>query len=374
MLTEKEEKLIKKYCLFPKIAIAAIATTFVLCGVWLILVMIDDIAFNSKSFYEVGLYTFLGFVIIYIIIFCYSMLSAKIGMTKKAWRDIVERLAVAQTNKDYSVQTAGALGLGAAGRLLSRHGNDIGKMIGEGLETAGAIGAVGTAAEMGTEMYSNAKRVAQAYRVEVPKAKRYIIPLVIIPLLVMIAIYIPEYAKSFRVNQSEKQIAAEAVYKLQSALEERCAYVSIDDPNENYQDYGYSVYGYLYDLDGSDNSYVSVKVGNDGIINEIMYHVDVDIHKRQEENIVKAKADIKRLHDLLAESDMETLSSDIYNTYTLSDEFVAKFKEGSYYDEINLAEDGQDSARIYISYSTEPEEEYDEYSRSYIYLYVKGQR
>ena len=44
---------------------------------------------------------------------------------------------------------------------------------------------------------------------------------------------------------------------------------------------------------------------------------------------------------------------------------------GSYYDEINIKEEGQAGSSIYFSYVTEPEEEYDEYSASYVSISIR---
>lgn len=370
MLSEREKKQIQKYCLLPKIAVASILMALAMCGVWLVLVMIDDIAFYNKTFYEPGMYAFIAFVILYMVLFAYALLVPKIGMSKAGWKELVNRLSVYQTDNDYSAQVAGAAGLGAAGRFLSCHGKGTAKKIGKGLEVAGAVDSVGVIAQMGYEMHANARAVADAFGVEPPKAKKYILPLALIPPLLLISMYVPEYGDSIRSAKNERQVAAESVYALQESFARECAYVSIDDPAERYQDYGYSVRGYLYDLDEEEQSYLSARVGSDGAITEVTYYVDINIRKSKEENRQRAVMDITRLHSLLKKSGVAASSADLLDTYTLSDEFTEAFAKGSYYEEVRMSEDGPDQARIYTSYDTDSEEEYDEYSRSYIYLYI----
>ena len=70
MLQEKERKQILRYCIYPKIALTAIILSLVLAVLILPLEMIDDLVFHNKGFQPAGLYTILGFVAVYVIIFC----------------------------------------------------------------------------------------------------------------------------------------------------------------------------------------------------------------------------------------------------------------------------------------------------------------
>ena len=49
MLTEREEKLIQKYCLFPQIAITALIMALVLGAPFILLEMIDDLVFHDSE-------------------------------------------------------------------------------------------------------------------------------------------------------------------------------------------------------------------------------------------------------------------------------------------------------------------------------------
>ncbi len=370
-LSEKEEKLVRKYNLLPQVAAASLIMDFVMCGVWLILVMVDDIVFDNRTFFSMGLYVFLAIVVFYLLIFLYSMFVTRFGMSARAWKELVQKLDVWQDNGDYTGLVAGAVGLGAAGRILGEYGKGAAKKIGKGLEAAGAVGAIGITVGMNWEMLSNARRVASVCNIQIPKAKKYVIPLVLVPLALLVGLYIPEYADSMRVVKEEKQLAAETVYHLQEEFEKTCYYVSADDPFEEYQDYGYSVYGYLYDFD-EQRSYLSVRVGNDGLVTEVIYHVELDIQKSKQENMALLEKDLKRLYGLLSEADVRAASEDLLREYALPEDFMETLAAGSYYDEINIKEEGQDGSSIYFSYVTEPEEEYDEYSASYVSISIRA--
>lgn len=55
-LSEKEKKQIQKYCVFPKISWVAIIMSFALCGLIVVLEMIDDMVFHNKGFQPGGMY------------------------------------------------------------------------------------------------------------------------------------------------------------------------------------------------------------------------------------------------------------------------------------------------------------------------------
>lgn len=58
MLTEREEKLIQKYCLFPQIAITALIMALVLGAPFILLEMIDDLVFHDSVFKLLGSFRF----------------------------------------------------------------------------------------------------------------------------------------------------------------------------------------------------------------------------------------------------------------------------------------------------------------------------
>lgn len=74
MINNKEKKMIQRYCIYPKIAVVALIFSFVQCALIVPLEMIDDLVFQNKGFQPTGMFTALGFVIIYVIIFCFCAL------------------------------------------------------------------------------------------------------------------------------------------------------------------------------------------------------------------------------------------------------------------------------------------------------------
>lgn len=365
MLNEQEKRLIKRYCIMPALASTFLTMALLIGGVWILLVMIGDLALHG-SFYGIGLYVYLGIAAAYTIAFCICFLVPRIGMKKNKWKQIVEKAQVEMSNKDYSSKIAFALGTKAVGTLLDMTDNPKAEAAGDVFDAVSAISSVSTVVQMTNEIGRNAKAVAAVFGIKIPKAKKYIAAVVLLPIILLPAVYIPHFVQSKQNSDSEIAIASKSVYELQKALEKDCDNVYIDDPKEKYNSDGYKVSGYLYPSDSDNKSYVSVEVGNDGIISDIRYSVDVDISKSKEENLERAKLDILKLNVMINDSGVKAKSYNMLDECSIPEEFVTQFKEGSYYEKINIEKDG-----ISINYMTDSQEEYDEYSSSYIYYVIK---
>lgn len=120
MLTEHEEKLIQRYYIYPKIAITVVIMALALGVPFILLEMIDDLVFHDEEVIFWGLYVYLGFAALYLILFCYCTLRAKLGMRKEEWQELQRRLSVCQSQSDYSGAVAGSLAMGATGRLMQK--------------------------------------------------------------------------------------------------------------------------------------------------------------------------------------------------------------------------------------------------------------
>lgn len=190
-LTEQEKKRIQRYCTYPKIAATTLVMSFVACLLMLPLQMINDIVFHQKEFQPAGIYTAITLTAIELAIFCYCALAPRFGMQGKQWKELQNRLAVAQTNKDRSAEVASVLATQAAGRLLKNSDNDLARNLGGAAEVAGAVGAVATAADVLAETASNAEAMANACGVTIPSVKKQIIALAVVPVIVLLGVYIP---------------------------------------------------------------------------------------------------------------------------------------------------------------------------------------
>ena len=138
-LSEQERKRIQRYCICPKVAGAALAMAFVLPLLIIPFEMIDDIVFHHEGFQETGMMTALVLTAIELVIFCYCALAPRFGMRGKQWKEMQNRLAIEQSEKDRSAQIAGVVGTQAAARLLKNSDNETARNLGGAAEVAAAV-------------------------------------------------------------------------------------------------------------------------------------------------------------------------------------------------------------------------------------------
>lgn len=291
-------------------------------------------------------------------------------MRGKQWIDLQNRLAVRQVQSDRSAQVAGVLATQAAGRLLQSSDSKAARALGDAAQVAGAVGAVSTAADMLSESANNAEAMAKAYGVPVPNIKKQLIAFATVPILILIAIYIPQYAQGSQETQEKTALAAEQIDLAANALAQVCERVSADDPYEKYKDYGYHVIGYLREGDFSwEGAYVYLTFDEYGAITEVNYCEGVDVTASAEENLSQAEQDFQALNAPLNSLDVSVADPELLTTCAIPADFKEAFLQGSFYEGIRVY-DNDASVRVACSFDTEPEEEFDEYSRPQITLSV----
>ncbi len=370
MLTDREEKLIIRYCRRPRIAITAVIMALVLGVPFILLEMIDDMVFYHEGFTPWGLYVYLGFAAVYLFLFCFCTLSTRIGMRKEEWTELARRRTVSQQQRDYSGAASASLAMGAAGRLMQKSSRKGVRTAGTAAEVAGAIGAVATAGAMSAELAANAEAMAEAYHVPIPDTKKLRLALVLVPLVILIGVYIPQYVMANEAKQQNAALVAERIGNISAALDPVCETIYADDPTERYQSYGYRVSGYLRGmLTDDERCYAYVSLTKTGEIESISYDEEIDLSLSPEENLSRVEKDFETLSRALRKTTSPAESPELLTVCQLSQEFREAFLSGTYYDEIYLSET-VGSLRVICSFQTDPKEEFDEYTHPYIYLYV----
>ncbi len=369
-LSEKEKKQIQRSCVYPKIALRALIMSFALCALIVPLEMIDDLVFHNDGFQPTGINAGIALVALCVAVFCFCALRPKFGMRGKQWLDLQNRLAVRQTQSDRSAQVASVLATQAAGRLLQKSDNKAAQALGGAAQVAGAVGAVSTAADMLSESANNAEAMADAYGVPVPNIKKQLIAFSIVPVLVLIAIYIPQYAQGSQETQEKIALAAEQIDMAENELAQACERVSADDPYEKYKDYGYHVRGYLREGDYSwEGAYVYLTFNEYGTITEINYCEGVNVAASLEENLSQAEQDFQTLNAPLSGLNISVADPELLATSAIPVDFKETFLAGSFYEGVRVYSNDT-PVRVVCSFDTESEEEFDEYSRPQITLSV----
>lgn len=282
------------------------------------------------------------------------------------------RLVVEQTEKDRSAQIAGVVGTQAAARLLKNSDNETARNLGGAAEVAAAVGAVATAADVLTESFANAKAMAEACGLPIPRAKKWIIALVALPLAIVCGAYIPQLAQGNIEMQENAAAAAEQIAIARKTLEPACEYVSADDPYERYQDYGYHVRGYLHDGDSdTQKTYTYLDFDNKGTLKEVSYIAEIDPDASLENNLARIELDFDELSSVVQTADVKTVSPELLAPQKLPEEFRQAFLNGSLYESISIRT-SDDPIKAYYSFDTDPEDEFDEYTHPSIRITLMG--
>lgn len=360
MLSEKEEKIIKRYYILLKIAIPSLIMAFLIGFIWLVLVTVDGLFLHGDIKITLSLNVYIGFAIGYITLFVYGFLYPRFGMLGETWKGILRKCQIRQTDFGNYDKIAEAQATRALGNLTGS----------SGLQAAGAVDTVDAAIDIGSSMLKNVVNVANRAGVSLPNTRKYTLSLVIIPVLILVCVFIPQYIESYDNLEYEKRLVSESVCKLNDIFEENCVYVSMDDINERYQDYGYDITGYLYDFDTDDRTRVTVTVNEEGLISDVIYSLSVNIKVSNDENIDKISNDLLKLQDMVNGVDINATDESIIGVYGLPDEFVQAFAEQSYYEDFKETYIDGEGNSIYISYETDTIENFDEYTNPYVFYRV----
>lgn len=370
MLTEQEQKRIRRYYIYPLVATACLVVAMLIGFEWVVCCAIGDLVFHGDTLDGLGTGTYGAIVVVYMIAFIVLLVTVRRGMKKAAWQEIVAKANLALSNKDYSDRLVTLIGAQAAGRLLGRSDNTYVQGAGNVMDAAAAVGTVITTHQMNKELSNNAKTVAAVCGVQLPKAKKYILAVVLIPVVLLAAAHIPHFVSSKQTAEAAMENASQTVCALQDAFEKGCVRISADDPKEKYSSNGYNFRAHLYEFDAPRDASVAVTVKNDGMIYEVYYSLDVDIHDTKENNLKNMQEDMRKLNAMLLSADVPAKFPRLLEQHTLPPEFLDAFAQGSYYEGIRRTVDDC----VNVSFVTDSEEEYDKYSSSYVYLSVRAPR
>ncbi len=369
MLTPKEERMLRKYYSRAATSLAFFLASLLSLVPWVLSIMIGDIVFESPVSNDLSIYSLLIILVLYMGIFIYQVFSVILGLRGKKWAAVVEKARVAVAQKDYSSQASAVIALNALGSLMNFSRNEKVRDAGDAAKIAGGI--VGSVMIFGmmSEARANIKKVADALEIRLPSAKRQVLVIAILPLLLIIGTSIPHYIQAAAYTNNARRVAYSAVGEVAKSFQDVCGYVHYDDPREDYRDYGYSVWGYVKDIGEDYNSYISVEIDNEGYVTEVSYQHEVDIALSKEENLDTAQSNFATLNAAFRQADVKVRSDNLLCEDLIREDFRELFEENTYYESLDLE---YEDLRMYVDYYTEPEEEFDQYTDPRIYVYIRS--
>lgn len=302
MFTDSDVRLIRRLYLWPKLGGYFLLAIFPTLAAWVVLIMIDDIALESRGTYDAGIFALLPIVVVYLVISMVLLVRSRSLAGSDEWAAVERAALTPHVDASTPGELNAALGLASAGRVAQAVGEGRGDRNLEGVgETAqvaaGALGLFGIWHLMHT-LHEAARRIA-----------------------------------------------------------------------DGYQSYGYRVFGYTLDISDPETSSLCVTMNEDGVVETLDFHTNFDLSLAPEENLARAERDFASLSEMVAGLDVPVAADGLLAAEpTFPEEFVEQFGAGSYYDDLIVRFDAAGGLSGTVSYETDPEEEYDEYSSSYVYL------
>lgn len=173
------------------------------------------------------------------------------------------------------------------------------------------------------------------------------------------------YIDILTTNSYDSKIAAASVYQAKEALEQGCQKVYIDDPLKDFDSNGYEVSGYLYENDTiSNDSYITIKIDNEGIITDVDYIFGVDVNDTKEANLERIQVELDKLHEMLMDSDLDAKTDYLTEKPYFPEETIEDFMNHSYYERMTSRFKGY----FQVGYITSEKAEHDSNDDSYFYF------
>lgn len=374
MLDARDAKLIKKYYLLPKAAWYSLAALFLTGGVAILLVMIDNIGLGSSGFGDMQAIAMAVLMVIEGAACIAFGIAARRGLGSERWQELEREAMGANADIDSNPALAGGIGMAAAGRLVDTLDNDDLDALSTGLEVAGAAMATYGFFDTMRRMSKAAAAVAHVHGLELPGLDRTRLLVMGLPLLLLTLAFVPRFMDSAALASASQEASTRTIQAFDTALEPVCGYTLADEPLEHRQDSGYRVSGNITDENDAVAS-VAIETDELGTVDSVAYNADVDIARTPEENLAFAEECFARFHEALASVDIEAegielLDAGLVQKPVLPEEFRQAFLTGDYYTALDVDLDDTGTLRAWALFDTEPQAEFDEYTRPRISIYL----
>lgn len=374
MLDARDAKLIKKYYLLPKAAWYSLAALFLTGGVAILLVMIDNIGLGSSGFGDMQAIAMAVLMVIEGAACIAFGIAARRGLGSERWQELEREAMGANADIDSNPALAGGIGMAAAGRLVDTLDNDDLDAPSTGLEVAGAAMATYGFFDTMRRMSKAAAAVAHVHGLELPGLGRTRLLVMGLPLLLLTLAFVPRFMDSAALASASQEASTRTIQAFDTALEPVCGYTLADEPLEHRQDSGYRVSGNITDENDAVAS-VAIETDELGTVDSVAYNADVDIARTPEENLAFAEECFARFHEALASVDIEAegielLDAGLVQKPVLPEEFRQAFLTGDYYTALDVDLDDTGTLRAWALFDTEPQAEFDEYTRPRISIYL----
>lgn len=355
MLTNKQRKLLKRAVIYSTCVRTQAIIAFALPFLWMFLIFIDNVVLDGQDFFTFGFWLMPVLELIDLAFLLVQGLYIRFAVRSKEWNDIVEKANITLQEPKTDELLIKAV---SAGVLSAALAND----------NVGAEFRMDATVRLFKEMQAirhMAMKMCVIFRERIPNRIHYVLAIVLIPTLVLTGTYVYRYIDILTTNSYDSKIAAASVYQAKEALEQGCQKVYIDDPLKDFDSNGYEVSGYLYENDTiSNDSYIMIKIDNEGIITDVDYIFGVDVNDTKEANLERIQVELDKLHEMLMDSDLDAKTDYLTEKPYFPEETIEDFMNHSYYERMTSRFKGY----FQVGYITSEKAEHDSNDDSYFYF------
>lgn len=313
MLDKRLEKKIKLYYILLNIK-----TTLIWCAVlipmaYIILSFIDDTYLEAKEGYLLAMIVMITLIVIYVFLAIYAARKTANMKKNPDYQEIENKISSVFIDKYDEDDEVSLVDIHKATKASKKRDIDVFKI----------------------------------FKIKEPNITLYILALVFIPLLIMVALYLPRFITHKSLIDQRTEKAAIVVDDLREAFKDDVYQIYYDDPREEYYEYGYYFSAYMdYEMD----TYLMVSITEDGIVDYLSYYIDVDPYADTEETLTFIQDELDRYYTLLEKTDLE----DKFKVRPeLTDAFIEGFREEYGTGDATVTVSLGDSYMAYNAYESE---------------------
>jgi|GEM_PF-4966383 len=319
MLTQKEEKLVRRYYVLSRIALPSLFMALAVPSVWLALMIFDEKALYARSSSSEAAYLCLGITCILLAVYCFSMITLELGTRKLEWLKIED--------------------------------------------------ALGTSLGKGTDSFRPAdrrRRVQAAADRLGGKLPGMTVPfslIMILPLAIMGGVYALKFQRSVAERNQRIQTVRSAEQKLEQAFDSISYHVYYSDPKDS------SYPSHYFSADSEDGKDIYIMLDDEGRIDSCDYHTDFDPNTSHADQVKAFNEVILEMDSAIQKSGVSAVYPQLLQCSAVPEDMSAQYLSSA---------DGSDfytsTTRNHLGYTfSSYVKDATEYSKPYLYFTVDSQ-
>ena len=338
-LSSSEEKLVKRYYLWPSLALPAfIAAIAIVVETFIFFIVYDALLLGYMDEKYIGL-MMLGFVF-FMVVFIVMALAPRIGTTRQRWETIVKK---ANEDKEHEHVEITSLD-----ELDDINTNPIGI-----IEPVAGKGSMHMIRETAKNLRKATKEIADYYHITLPNYRLWQKLVVLVPTIGLLFIFLSECAEHKLYTDYDKEAIMTNGEILAGYLEDIGLDTYGPDVDGSVSDYNY-VSGYYLDYDSDIDISMDFSLDRDGKVNGINVREYIRYDDAQE-NIDEINRIANELYRIIEDSGVPLASEDMFMYRQIPSEFASAYlKQQANNIQLYQDIDGDNEDTLSVSFTYEP--------------------